>query len=238
MRTLVITAALCAWLPTARPSYAQAAGASDAQQLYHVHVVKAAPGKLRDLMDTYLSAPVPAGEQHPVVLRHREGDDWDLLVLTPYGKAEHVVSAAAPSADIQAAYAKVRANSERHTDSFAAGPAWSDGQKTFDGGANAVYVVAVYRALNGHRDQLAETLRKLSAAEVAGRTVTLRHVEGGPFDFIQITRYDSWNDIDADTPAAAERLRAQGFTMPDGPSIELRQHMAEHHDTICVRVTK
>ena len=51
-------------------------------------------------------------------------------------------------------------------------------------------------------------------------------MEGGPFDFLQISRYDSWNDIDA--PAQGQAALAQ--------SIDLRQHMAEHHDTICVRV--
>jgi hypothetical protein len=209
---------------------------ADTAELYHAHFAKAAPGKLNDLIDAYLTAPVPAGEQKPIILRHREGDDWDLLVLTPFGKAATTVSAAPPPADVLASYAKVRAASERHTDSFVSGPAWSEAQKAFTG--EGVYVVGVYRSANGHRDQLSATLGKIAAADPPGRTLTLRHVEGGPFDVIQITHYDSWNDIDAQSGASAERMRAQGFATPAAASLELRQHMAEHHDTICTRVTK
>jgi hypothetical protein len=227
MRHIITAVALSAVCAAAQPVFAQA---SDAQELYHLHFVKAAPGKLADLIAVYQNAPVPAGEQKPVILRHREGDDWDLLVVTPYGKADHTISAAAPSADVMALYAKVRASAERHTDSFAAGPAWSEAQKAFAG--DGIYVVGVYRSANGHRDQLVETLKKIAASGPAGRTLSLRHVEGGPFDIIQITRYDSWNDIDA--PPAQN----SGFASPQAASLELRQHMAEHHDTICQRVGK
>jgi len=226
----VVSAALLA------PAAARAQPSTDTPELYHAHFAKAAPGKLNDLIDAYLTAPVPAGEQKPIILRHREGDDWDLLVLTPYGKAATTVSAAQPPADVVASYAKVRAASERHTDSFVAGPAWAEAQKAFAG--DGVYVVGVYRSANGHRDQLAATLGKIAAADPPGRTLTLRHVEGGPFDVIQITHYDSWNDIDGQSGASADRMKAQGFATPAAASLELRQHMAEHHDTICIRVTK
>jgi hypothetical protein len=216
----------CAVLSAPSPATAQTS--SGAQELYHAHFVKAALGKLPDLIAAYRSAPVPAGEQKPIILRHREGDDWDLLVLTPFGKSETTVTAVV-SSDTQAQYAKFRASSERHTDSFVAGPPWAQAQKAFGSDANGVYVVGVYRSANGHRDQLGQALEKIAETGPGGRTVTFRHVEGGPFDFIQITHYDSWNAIDA--PAA-------GQTDPQAQSLDLRQHMAEHHDTICIRVAQ
>lgn len=227
MRQMVLIAAAGALLSAAAPSLAQSAGAGS-QELYHVHLVKAAMGKLPDLLSAYAAAPVPAGEQKPIVLRHREGDDWDLLVLTPFGKADHIVTATV-SPDLQALYTKFRALSERHTDSFAAGPAWADAQKVFGSDASGVYVVGIYRAANGHRDQMVEALGKIATSGPAGRTLTLHHVEGGPFDVIQITRYDTWNDIDA---------QSAGQATPMAQSLDLRQHMAEHHDTICVRASK
>lgn len=225
MRRLALAVFVSAAL-TASTSAAQTPSGSSAQELYHAHFVKAALGKLNDLIAAYTSAPVPPGEQKPIILRHREGDDWDLLVLTPFGKGESTVSANVP-ADIQAQYAKIRASSERHTDSFVAGPPWAQAQKAFGSDASGVYVVGVYRSANGHRDQLGQALDSIAATGPAGRSATFRHVEGGPFDFIQITHYDSWNAIDG--PAA-------GQTDPQAQSLELRRHMAEHHDTICIRV--
>ena len=224
MRTLVLAVALCAGLAPV-PSSAQT---PDGQELYHAHFVKAALGKLNDLIDAYAAAPVPAGEQKPIVLRHREGDDWDLLVLTPFGKADHTVTAAIP-ADVQALYAKFRASSERHDDSFVSGPAWSQAQKVFGTDTSGVYIVGLYRSANGHRDQMVDALNKIAASGPVGRTLTLTHVEGGPFDVIQIAHYNAWNDIDA--PAA-------GQASPLAQSLELRQHMAEHRDTICIRTMK
>jgi hypothetical protein len=223
MRVLASLAVVCALL-VPDPASAQASSAAGGQELYHAHFVKAALGKLDDLIAAYKAAAVPAGEQKPIILRHREGDDWDLLVLTPYGKAETTVTAAV-SADMQALYAKFRASSERHTDSFVAGPKWSDASKVL-GATGGVYVVSLYRAANGHRDQLEESLKRLAAGDGPDRGITLRHVEGGPFDFMQISRYDSWNAIDA--PVAGQAPMAQ--------AMDLRQHMAEHHDTVCVRV--
>jgi len=223
MRVLASLAVVSALL-VPLPASAQAPGAVGAQELYHAHFVKAAPGKLNDLIAAYVAMPVAAGEPKPVILRHREGDDWDLLVLAPYGKAETTVTAAVSPA-VQAQYAKYRASSERHTDSFVAGPKWSDAGTVF-GAAGGVYVVSLYRAANGHRDQLEESLKRLAAGDGPGRSVTLSHVEGGPFDFLQISHYDSWNDIDA--PVAGQAPMAQ--------AMDLRQHMAEHHDTVCVRV--
>ena len=147
-------------------------------------------------------------------------------MLTPFGKGETTVTATV-SPDTDALYAKFRAASERHTDSFVAGPPWAEAQKVFGADASGVYVVSVYRSANGHRDQLRQTLQKIAASGPAGRTVSFQHVEGGPFDVIQITHYDSWNAIDAPVPSQAD-AQAQ--------SLELRQHMAEHHDTICIRV--
>jgi hypothetical protein len=225
MRRLALAVFVSAAL-TVSSSAAQTPSGSSTQELYHAHFVKAALGKLNDLIAAYTSAPVPPGEEKPIILRHREGDDWDLLVLTPFGKGEATVNANVP-ADTQAQYAKIRASSERHTDSFVAGPAWAQAQKAFGSDASGVYVVGVYRSANGHRDQLGQALDAIAASGPAGRSATFRHVEGGPFDFIQITHYDSWNAIDAP---------GTGQTDPQAQSLELRRHMAEHHDTICIRV--
>jgi hypothetical protein len=181
------------------PATPQAGGAAE---LYHVHFVKAAPGKLTELIDAYVNAPAPdpqAGEP-PVIFRHVEGDDWHLLVVAPLG-ADETLRAAPPPPDVQQFLTKTRPFRGQHTDTFAIGPAWSEARKTMLGesggsaqpaaGASPIYVVTVFRALPGHRDQLQDVLRKLAAEEPAG-AVTLQHMEGASWEFLMISRYDSW----------------------------------------------
>ncbi|MGE5359157.1 MAG: hypothetical protein ACM3NQ_09070 [Bacteroidales bacterium] len=232
------------------------------EELYHVLIVKAAPGKLRDMIDAYLNAPAdPNASAPPLLLRHVEGDDWDLLVLTPLGK-EDKLTLAAPSAAEQQFIQRVRPLAARHTDTFAAGPRWTDTLAALSGGVTdsavvptsgssaprettsgrsaapdkSVYIVTTYRALPGHRDQLEQTVRKLAALN-PGRMVTLAHMEGAPWDLLTVERYDSWATLaDDEANPNMQTLRTQGFSSPDGPSFELREHMAEHHDTIAVRV--
>jgi hypothetical protein len=89
----------------------------------------------------------------------------------------------------------------------------------------------VYRSLPGHRDELEGVLRKI-AAEDAGRTLTLQHLEGAPWEFISITRYDSW----AALGESEQKQSGPGTVGPAGLAIQ--EHVAEHHDTVAERVTR
>ncbi len=222
------------------------------QELYEAHFVKAAPGKMREMIDAYVNAPAdPSASAPPLVLRHVEGDDWDLLVLTPYGKEDKMTLAPMSAAE-QQWIARTRPLRATHTDTIVVGPAWSETRTALaaqksdvetagtagTSGDRNVYIVTTYRALPGHRDQLEQVLTKLAALR-PGRTVTMQHMEGAAWDFVSVTRYASWSDFASDemTPDM-QALRAQGFTGPEGPSLALREHMAEHHDTIAVPVER
>ena len=57
-------------------------------ELYKFVMIQAAPGKLPDLLAAYRDrAPVMAvnGDEAPIVVRHSQGDRWDLLVVYPIG---------------------------------------------------------------------------------------------------------------------------------------------------------
>ena len=98
---------------------------------------------------------------------------------------------------------------------------------TGDQSATAVYVVGVHRPAPGHRQQLAQALRRPSPnAKVASNSVMMAHVEGGPWQFLTIDRYGSWQDFGADRAASAT---GEGW-------LEVRQHSAFHSDTIADRV--
>jgi hypothetical protein len=218
--------------PAAPAAQAQAGGA----ELYHVHFVKAAPGKLVEMIDAYVNAPAdPQSPGPPVILRHREGDDWNLLVLRPLGP-EVTVRAAPPAAELQQFLTRTRGMRAMHNDTFAIGPPWAEARKLVLGderaeasGTGGVYVVSVMRSLPGHRDQLQGALQKI-AAEDAGRALTLQHLEGAPWEFVTITRYDSWT--------AFGESEQKGSGQPGPASLALGEHLAEHRDTVAERVTR
>jgi len=238
-------------------SASTAQSALQADELYHVHFVKAAPGKINEMAQGYLAA--PAGEENapaPIVLRHIQGDDWDLAVLTPLGKDE-TLSAAPMSAEQQQWSNRMRGLRAQHSDTFTLGPPWAEVQRkllgqTAPAAASAgtgstgtagtsgqatdkgIYTLTVYRSLPGHRDQLAAVLSKIAALD-ADTTVALQHMEGAPWEFVMIQRHDSWSALGEDPPM--DRLKSQGFNSADALSLELRLHLAEHRDTIARRVT-
>lgn len=232
---LLGTALTCAAVPSAAQTPTAPAGGAE---LYHVHFVKAAPGKLVELIDAYVNAPAdPQSSAPPVILRHREGDDWNLLVLEPLG-AQVTLRAVPPSADLQQFLTRTRGLRAQHNDTFTIGPAWAEARKLVlgderaesSGGTGGVYVVSVFRSLPGHRDQLEGVLRKL-AAEEPGRTLTLQHLEGASWEYLMISRYDSWT-------AFGESEQKLGGQAPGPAALALGEHLAEHHDTVAERVTR
>jgi hypothetical protein len=223
--------------PAAPAAQAQAQ-AGGAAELYHVHFVKAAPGKLVELIDAYVAAPPdPQSSAPPVILRHREGDDWNLLVLQAIGP-EVTLRAVPPSAELQQFLTRTRGLRAQHNDTFAIGPPWPEARKLILGderaepssGTGGVYVVSVFRSLPGHRDQLEGVLKKL-AAEDPGRTLTLQHLEGAAWEYVMIVRYDSWT-------AFGESEQKLGGQTPAPTSLAMGEHLAEHHDTVAERVTR
>src|SRR5262245_24745425 len=62
--------------------------AADPGYLYRAKFVQAAPGKLLELIDLHKKS-LPdysaAGDEPPFVIRHSQGDKWDLMMLFPIG---------------------------------------------------------------------------------------------------------------------------------------------------------
>ena len=89
----------------------------------------------------------------------------------------------------------MRDQSAWHTDTFASalhGP--SSRAMGLDASGTAgtpIYIVSVYRAVPGHRDQLEKLLRNPGTSKVPTGQVVLQHLEGGPWNFLTITRYNS-----------------------------------------------
>jgi hypothetical protein len=203
---------------------------SAATEIYHVHLTKAAPGQAaalgKELSQPDATSPMP---DHFVVLRHQEGDDWDYAVIQHLGQKPTVTITPPPAS----AAADFRA---WHSDTFVSGPAWADFSREMGLGASgkpgAVYVLGFHRAAPGHRTQLEQALNQPGTdAKIQSGTVFMRHVEGGDWQYLTITRYNSWQDFAADRASAA----AAGAAAAGGWA-DIRQHSAFHRDTIADRV--
>ena len=200
--------------------------------VYHVHFTKAAAGQAVAL-GNLLAKPDPtaAMPDHFIVLRHQQGDDWDYCVvqhLGPKAAVEAAPAAANPGRDLRA----------WHTDTFVSGPSWPEFVKAMGLGdaarssAGSVYSVAVWRAAPGHREQLEQMLRQQSAgSKVPVNQLVMTHLEGGPWQYLAVTRYNSWQDFATDQAASA----AASGSAQDGWA-QSREHSSYHHDTLADRL--
>ena len=59
----------------------------------------------------------------------------------------------------------------------------------------------------------------------------LQHLEGGPWHFLTVARYSSWEDF-----AKAEKADVGETLKPDGGWLGVRNHSTYHNDTITDRM--
>ncbi|MEE9470159.1 MAG: hypothetical protein V3W32_00460, partial [Gemmatimonadota bacterium] len=68
---------------------------SDEPYLYRILLVRAAPGRLLDLIERFrlrMAAYEAPGEGRPHLMRHSQGDQWDLMLIFPMGDFERFYS--------------------------------------------------------------------------------------------------------------------------------------------------
>ncbi len=230
--SLLLCLALVLPISMAQNAQPQAAQPAARPDVYHVHFNKAALGQAVALGEQLKAqgpnAPMPG---HFIVLRHQEGDDWDYCVIEHLGTKATVDPTPGPPNPA------ARNLSAWHGDTFVSGPAWPEFAKAMgiaagDKTGGSVYTVATWRAAPGHRDELEKALsRQDPASKVPVTHVMLQHLEGGPWQFLAINRYNSWQDFATDQTASAP---ATG-TGKD-PWSEVREHSSYHHDTLADRI--
>jgi hypothetical protein len=224
-RTTIVAWVLCSAVAVSQ-AQAQTPSAQSAADVYHVLFAKAAPGQATALAkELQEQDPKDPMASHYVLLRHQSGDDWDYCLIQHLGaKASVDLTNANPNAPPTMAW---------HTDTFVAGPSWGEVTRALvpaaddKNASSPVYIVAVHRAVPGHRQQLEGVLRQVNAdAKVPIASVVFAHLEGGPWQFLAVDRYNSWQDLATDRTATAN----------DPGWLQLRDHVAFHHDTIADRI--
>lgn len=121
-----------------------------------------------------------------------------------------------------------------HSDSYLSGPSWPEFTKQMGlgpSGGGAVYTIGIHNPAPGHLVELRDLLNApaSSAANIEMGSVFMQHIDGGPWMFLTISRYNSWQDFGADRAAAAADASVTGWA-------DIRQHSGFHRDTIADRI--
>lgn len=221
--------------------------AAEPTYLYKTRLVQAAPGKLLDLIDL-LKASQPefknAGDEQPIMLRHSQGDHWDILVLIPmksyadYYSAERIAKRTQTLRNVEARLEELIAWQE---DVFAYGPAVADLRKVFD--SSAFFHVEIFDSLAGKQPDLFKERGMenayLKALKRPENFIFVRD-QGAAWDMFTIGAYrdlkhyaESAGISEADQDAAA---KAAGFEAANRIGPYLRTLIRSHHDTLAISV--
>ena len=137
-------------------------------------------------------------------------------------------------------YPDKRDLSDWHNDTFVNGPSWEEFTRAMgiDSDSKAktsgsVYVVSVYRPAPGHRDGLEKMLSEPPSrpTDTSAGNVLMQHLEGGPWTFLTIARYNSWDDY-----ATNEKNSVAQTNKKEGGWSRFRDHTNFHNDTLTDRI--
>ncbi len=242
--TRLMTAALLSGL------LSPAASAQGDGGVYQAVMIRAAPGRLLDLIDS-IKARLPvyqaAGEPKPVLLRHAQGDQWDLVLLVPVASvADH------QGRDYQSRWESALhrtgfddAAFKRHQDDwiswqeelYVTGPPVAAFQSAV---ASAGYFhLEIMQALAGKRDSLlAERQMENDFLARTGRPTNFifRKITGPAWDIFTVGFYRDLQHYAEPSRVTAEEedaaARAAGFASRGHIGPYLRQLIGSHHDTL------
>ncbi len=217
---------------------------------YQAVFLRAAPGHLVHLIDA-LKARMPvyqaSGEPQPVLMRHAQGDQWDLVLLVPIGTlAEHF---GAEKATRWAAAAKRVGFDELlfkqlmndwvswQEELYVEGPPSAELETT---ASNSGYFhLEIFQALAGKRDSLmTERLMEDDFSKRIGRPVNFifKKITGPAWDAFTIGFYRDLQHYAEPAAVSAEEqeqaAKAAGFESRSDIGPYLRRFLNAHHDTL------
>jgi hypothetical protein len=229
---------------------AQPAAPGGPRMLYRFSMIQAAPGKLAELVSLHrqrVPVIVAGGDEQPVLIRHSQGDRWDLLVIYPTGplgeyyRRDRVArrDAAAGAAGLgSAAFARQAVElTAWHEDVYVEGPSVADLRAYLKG--TSLAHLEMMQALAGKRDELVnERQMENTYNTLRGRPAALifTHNQGAAWDVITLDAWRDWRQygelqmIAADVSDAA--AKKAGFPSADGVGAYMRSLISTHHDSL------
>jgi len=220
--------------------------------LYKVTTIRAATGALADLLDweAQLSASDyydEAGQQRPLLMRHSQGDQWDLLVIVPMQSWTDYHSVAATqkrdnaAAKHEALIAAGQTLFAFYEDHFAYGPPWSSLKSAY--AANSFFHIEMFEAASGKTSELLEQRRMENTyLDSTGQTPNMifRRAAGSDVDVFTIGFHHDLQTFAAPADVTVEEkelaAKAAGFKGLEDLSFYLRSLISGHHDTLAVKV--
>jgi len=220
--------------------------------LYRVTTLRAAPSGLTDLIDLLIRQEesgyyVLTRDEPPIIMRHSQGDQWDLLLLYPLESYEKYfdddrIERREDNREFARTFEE-RFNSlvAFKEDLLAYGPDVEALRTAFN--SNGLFHIEMFQALAGMHDELLHEREMENDFLVrTGRRPNMIFVGdlGSDVDSFTIGFYDSMQDFAAPSGLSPEEIeaaaRAAGF--PDRNSIGayLRRFISQHHDTFAVKV--
>lgn len=224
--------------------------AADTSYLYRTLLLRAAPGELQQVVSMYLARrPVleAGGDPAPFVLQHRQGDQWDLMLLFPMGSFEAYYASdnverrrrAAEASGLSgpAFAADVAARISWREETFVLGPSLDMVRREMEGGA--LYHVEMFLALPGKRSELFQQ-RQMENVYLAAidrpRNMIFTRAGGGSWDLYTLGVHADFPAFAAGDTISAERERAAalaaGFEGVSAIGPYLRSLIQYHHDTL------
>lgn len=233
---LIILALFAASTSAAPPTY-----------LYQAKLVQAAPGKLLELIELQKSRLTEfrnAGDDQPLMMRHSQGDRWDLLLLLPMKSYAEYYSPERVSKRkqiLKESQVKIEALIAWQEDVFVYGPPLAELQKAF--APSAFFHVEMFDALAGKQSELFKEREMenayLKALKRPENLIFVRD-QGASWDLFTIGPYrdlkhfaESAGILESDQEAAA---KAAGFEAANRIGPYLRTLISSHHDTLAVSV--
>ncbi len=221
---------------------------------YRVTLLRAAPGALLELLDLvtrHAETLEAQGEAPPVILRHRQGDHWDLFLMYPIEsmtsyydwervtrRRHHADTTAITEPEF---YERLRHLAAWRQDLFVTGPSETSVRAVLEGGG--FFHIEMFVALPGMYDALLEQRRMenvyLTALDRPQNLIFTREV-GAEWDLFtlgvyrSLTHYAESDAIPDDRADAA--ARAARFAGGDRIGSYMRTLIAHHHDTFLSRV--
>jgi len=244
-RLIAVIAAVVAITPVAAQEL-------EGDYLYRVETIRAAPGKFEALLEWAQNARdaryfEDAYGQFPFVMRHSQGDQWDLMVVLPMESwtKYHSKSQAAKRKKVRAKHKELLAAQAGfiafEEDHFAYGPPLRDFQTAF--GDNGFFHIEMFNAAPGKAAELFEQRRKENSYLVmTGQTPNMifRRAAGSDVDVFTIGFHESLQKFAELAPVTPEEKEeaavAAGFKDLADISFYLRSLISGHHDTLAVKV--
>lgn len=229
-----------------------AAQVLEGNYLYRVSTVRAAPGTFSDLLDWFDALEASgyyeeSGESPPFIMRHSQGDQWDLMIISPMESftafydeeaANKRQDAAGARADLIAPVDAMLAFLEEN---YAMGPPPPAIEEAYAN--NSLYHIEMFEALPGKIGELLQQRRmENNYLQAIGLTTNMifRRVGGSDVDVFTIGFHKDLAAFAAPSPASDEEREAAavdaGFENRAAISFYLRSLISGHHDTLAVKV--